>query len=103
MQARSIIGSASFGPGTPKVLYRAFDEAWASIAGNLGEEPSVIDRAKVRLAHALLSRGLLQHFGITALFARHRVARFGIINAEVRGATCNTGGRRRMLARATRA
>jgi hypothetical protein len=93
MQARSIIGSASFGPGTPKVLYRAFDEAWASIAGNLGDEPSVIDRAKVRLAH----------FGITALFARHRVARFGIINAEVRGATCNTGGRRRMLARATRA
>ena len=55
MKARRIIDNASFGPETLKVLYRAFDEAWASIAGNFGDDPSVIDRARVRLANALLS------------------------------------------------
>ena len=55
MKARSIIGNASFGPDTLKVLYRAFDDAWASVAGNFGDDPSVIERARVRLASALLS------------------------------------------------
>ena len=36
MKARSIIGNASFGPDTLKVLYQAFDDAWASVAGNFG-------------------------------------------------------------------
>ena len=55
MKARSIIGNASFGPDTLKVLYHAFDDAWASVAGNFGDDPSVIERARVRLANALLS------------------------------------------------
>ena len=55
MKARSIIGNASFGPDTLKVLYQAFDDAWAGVAGNFGDDPSVIERARVRLASALLS------------------------------------------------
>jgi len=55
MKARSIISSAAFGPETLNVLYRAFDEAWASVAGNFGDDPSVVDRARIRLANALLS------------------------------------------------
>jgi hypothetical protein len=50
MKARSIIGNASFGPDT-----HAFDDAWASVAGNFGDDPSMIERARVRLANALLS------------------------------------------------
>ena len=55
MKAPSVIGNAPFGPETLKVLIRAYDAAWATAAANFGDEPSVIERARVRLAHALLS------------------------------------------------
>ena len=55
MRARRLIDGASFGPDALKVIYQAFDEAWVSVAGNFGEEPGVVESARVRLADALLS------------------------------------------------
>ena len=55
MQARGLIDAASYGPDALKVITRAFDEAWASIAGNYGTEPGVIERARLKLADAVLS------------------------------------------------
>jgi hypothetical protein len=55
MKAQSLIDSASFGPDTLKILCRVFDDAWTSVAGNFGDDPSVIERARIRLAQALLS------------------------------------------------
>ena len=53
--ARKLIDGAAYGPDASKALGQAFDEAWASIAGNFGDEPYDIERARLKLAGALLS------------------------------------------------
>src|SRR5439155_4103532 len=53
--ARKLIDGAAYGPEALKALGQAFDEAWASIAGNFGDEPYEIERARLKLADALLS------------------------------------------------
>jgi hypothetical protein len=55
MRARQLISGASFGPEALKVIWQAFDEAWKQIAGNFGNDPDDIERARFRLASALLS------------------------------------------------
>ena len=55
MRARPLIDGASFGPDTLKVIGQAFDQAWAQIAANFGNDPSDIERARLRLANAMLS------------------------------------------------
>jgi hypothetical protein len=42
MKARRLIDGASFGPDALKAIVQAFDKAWAEIAGNFGNEPTVI-------------------------------------------------------------
>ena len=53
-QARHLILSASYDPGTLKVLGQAFDEAWATIAGNFAEDPQRIENARLKLATTVL-------------------------------------------------
>jgi len=55
MRARQLIESASFGPDALKVMGEAFDAAWAEIAGNFGNDPVVIEAARMKLANAVLS------------------------------------------------
>jgi len=55
MRARQLIDGASFGPDTLKAMGQAFDQAWAQIAGNFGDDTSDVERARLRLANALLS------------------------------------------------
>jgi hypothetical protein len=55
MKARRLIDGAAYGPNALKALGQAFDEAWASIAGNFGDDRSDIERARLKLATALLS------------------------------------------------
>ena len=55
MKARRLIDGAAYGPNALKALGQAFDEAWASIAGNFGDDASDIERARLKLATALLS------------------------------------------------
>jgi hypothetical protein len=38
-----------------EAIGQAFDKAWIEIAGNFGDEPGDIDRARYRLATAFLS------------------------------------------------
>ena len=53
MKARELIEGASYGPEALKAIGRAFDEAWASIAGNFSDDE--IAAARLRLANALLA------------------------------------------------
>jgi hypothetical protein len=53
MKARELIEGASYGPEALKAIGRAFDEAWASIAGNFSDDQ--IAAARLRLANALLA------------------------------------------------
>jgi hypothetical protein len=57
MKANELIRSrsASFGPQALKVIGQAFDEAWAEIAANFGNDPPDVERARLRLAYAMLS------------------------------------------------
>jgi len=52
---RQMISGASYGPDALKAIGQAFDEAWLQIAGNFGEESGDIEKARLRLARALLS------------------------------------------------
>ena len=55
MKARRLIDGAAFGPETLKAVGEAFDQAWAQIAGNFGNDPLEVESAKLRLAEAMLS------------------------------------------------
>jgi hypothetical protein len=55
MKARQFVDGASYGPETIKVMGLAFDEAWKAIEANFGHDPHDIEKARLRLAHALLS------------------------------------------------
>ena len=55
MNARTLIDGASFGPEALNAIGQAFDQAWQDIAGNFGNDPFDIERARLRLANAVLS------------------------------------------------
>ena len=54
MRAREVIAGASFSPEALKVIGQAFDEAWAQIEANYGNDPNDIERGRLRLARAVL-------------------------------------------------
>jgi YidB-like protein len=53
-RAPQLIDAASFGPDVLKAIGEAFDEAWAEIVGNFGEESQDTGRPGQRLAKAML-------------------------------------------------
>jgi len=50
-----LTGGAVFGPEALKAMGQAFDQAWTEIAGNFGDTPLEVERARQRLAKAMLS------------------------------------------------
>jgi hypothetical protein len=55
VKARHLIDGASYGPEALKAIGQAFDEAWLQIAGNFGDDPIDLEKARIKLAHAVLS------------------------------------------------
>ena len=55
MGSPQLIDGASYGPEALKVIGQAFDEAWRDIAGNFGDDSPDVERARNRLARAILS------------------------------------------------
>jgi hypothetical protein len=55
MKARQLIQDTAYGPEKLKVLFQAFDEAWTSIAGSFGNDPSSVEAARTKLANVILS------------------------------------------------
>src|SRR5262249_2676245 len=55
MNARQLINGAWYGPEALKAIGQAFDQAWHQIAPNFGDDPIDIQKARIRLARALLS------------------------------------------------
>jgi hypothetical protein len=52
---RQLIDGASFGPEALKAIGEAFDAAWGEIADNFGHDREDIEKARQRLAKAMLS------------------------------------------------
>jgi len=50
----SLFENRSYGPDALHVLGQAFDAAWADIAGFYGDDPSIVQDARNKLADALL-------------------------------------------------
>src|SRR5688572_5637848 len=55
MRAKQLIDGASYGPEALKIVCHAFDDAWNDIAGNFGDDPGIIEAARLKLAHIILS------------------------------------------------
>jgi len=55
MKARHLVGSSSFGPEALKGITQAFDDAWNSIAANVGKNPLAIEAARLKLANIILA------------------------------------------------
>ena len=55
MNAKQVMSGVSYGPEALKAVGKAFDEAWLQISSNFGDEPGDIEKARLRLARALLS------------------------------------------------
>ena len=55
MRARRLLDGAAFGPEAMKAIGQAFDAAWEQIKNNFGDNPTVIEEARYRLANAVLS------------------------------------------------
>lgn len=82
LKARQLIDGASFGPEALKAIGAAFDAAWPRSLATFGHDAADIEKARLRLAKAMLSvaneesrdvdalkRGALQRM---ALDYRHR-------------------------------
>ena len=54
-KARQLIDGASFGPEALNAIGAAFDTAWAEISSHFGDDPIDVEKARLRLANALLS------------------------------------------------
>ena len=54
-QVHHLFAGATYGPERLKVLGRAFDRAWQSIAGDFGDAPAEVDAARTALAKVILS------------------------------------------------
>ena len=67
MNGHHLIDSASYGPEALVAMCQAFDRAWQEIAGNFGEDPRDIERARERLANAVLSVAFEESRDVEAL------------------------------------
>lgn len=81
MKARQALDGAPLGPDALKVVARAFDEAWLQIATFFGNDPVMIEGARLALANAILSVatdesrdiGALKRAGIQAMARQYEL------------------------------
>jgi hypothetical protein len=64
---RQLIDGASFGPDALKAVATAFEAAWAEIAGHFGHDAKDIEKARTRLARAMLSVANVESRNVDAL------------------------------------
>jgi hypothetical protein len=55
MKARRLIGGAAYPPDELKVIFEAFDAAWAEVAADVSHRASAIEAARLSLATIVLS------------------------------------------------
>jgi hypothetical protein len=55
MDARHLIGKASYGPEELKILFQAFDAAWDVVAPGISGRATAVEAARLTLAEIVLS------------------------------------------------
>jgi hypothetical protein len=55
MKAHSLIEGSDFPPEALRVMFQAFDEAWAEVSHHFATDEAEKEHARTRLAHAILA------------------------------------------------
>ena len=55
MKAQALISGATYGPDALKVIWKAFDDAWAHIQHHFDGDVHQAEEVRLRLAHAILA------------------------------------------------
>lgn len=82
MKARRLIGGAAYPPDVLKVIFQAFDDAWAEVCPSISVRPASIEAAKSSLAEIVLSlaktgpieRDALKNSAVNAFRLKHRLS-----------------------------
>jgi hypothetical protein len=67
MKPCDLIDGASYGPETLKAMTRAYDAAWREIGSSFGNDSRDIQKARLRLAQAVLSIASQESCDVAAL------------------------------------
>jgi hypothetical protein len=54
MKARQLIAKSSFGPDELKIVFKAYDDAWAILAPTISRRADAIEAARLKLANIIL-------------------------------------------------
>jgi hypothetical protein len=81
VKARQLIGGASFPPDVLQVVFAAFDDAWMEVAPRIGQEPALVEQARLSLATIVLTlsrtgpidRDNLKTAAVDAFRLKHRL------------------------------
>jgi hypothetical protein len=81
VKVRHMIGGAAFAPDVLKVIFQAFDDAWAEVAPIISGRASAVEAARLSLATIVLSlanrspveRTALKTAAVDAFRAKHGV------------------------------
>jgi hypothetical protein len=55
MKAQALIGGTTYGPDALKVIWKAFDDAWAHSQHHFDGDVHQAEEVRLRLAHAILA------------------------------------------------
>jgi len=81
VKVRHVLGGAAFAPDVLKVIFHAFDDAWAEVAPDVSGRASAVEAARLSLATIVLSlansgpveRTALKIAAVDAFRSKHRV------------------------------
>jgi hypothetical protein len=81
MKARQLMGGAAYSADALKVIFQAFDDAWAEVAPDVSARASAIEAARLSLATIVLSlakvghveRDSLRAAAVDAYRVKHRI------------------------------
>jgi hypothetical protein len=82
MKARQLIGGATFPSDVLKVIFEAFDDAWAEVGPSISSRPEAVEAARLSLAEIVLSlatsdpieRDALKDTAVRAFCIKHRIS-----------------------------
>jgi hypothetical protein len=67
MKALQLIGGATFRPDVLKMVFGAFDDAWAEVGPSISSTPGAVESARLSLADIVLSLAACNLFERDAL------------------------------------
>jgi hypothetical protein len=87
-KAHRLIANAAFNPDEVRALRRLFDDVWASLAREIGDDPHQVEAARMRLATIVIDLAKLR--SLDDLELTHTAARLMRETSSARPASLQT-------------